>query len=93
MVFDLACEGIEYGFLCEGRCPLGHVGAAGGTRLAGYLAGAALLEAARVDAFAQLARQCEARGAPAVLVERRRQAARRATSASPPSPASLDTHP
>ena len=75
VVGSLYCDGTEIEYYCEGRRPLGHVEAPAAEGLAGYLAGAAHLEAASVLAFEELAGQLERWGAPAALVSRCRLAA------------------
>lgn len=74
IVGALSCEGLT-DYLCEGRRPLGHVEQGGADGLAGYLAGAAHLEAASVLAFDELAGQLTRWGAPEALISRCRQAA------------------
>lgn len=71
----ISCTGTG-SYSCDGRRPLGHVEARRQGNSAGaYLANCALLEAASVEAFEQLAAQLESWGAPAELIARCRQAA------------------
>lgn len=75
VVGTVACRGTEVQLLCEGRRPLGFEGPPPpDAELGETLAHFAMLEAASVIAFGQLASQLDAWGAPAALVDRCRQA-------------------
>lgn len=75
VVGSVSCSGAEIEYYCEGRRPLGHVERETASGLAGYLAGAAHLEAASVLAFEELTAQLRAWGAPEELVRRCQRAA------------------
>ncbi|EDM78821.1 putative lipoprotein [Plesiocystis pacifica SIR-1] len=74
----IRCSGTGYEYLCEGRRPLGYVEAeldGGADELGRALVAMAVLEAASVLAFEELAGQLEGVDAPAQLVARCRAAA------------------
>ncbi|EDM78820.1 putative lipoprotein [Plesiocystis pacifica SIR-1] len=75
----ITCAGTGYEYLCKGRRPLGYVEAQleGGADAVGQaLVAMAVLEAASVLAFDELAEQLEGFGAPAQLVARCRAASK-----------------